>query len=59
MDRLLTIDQLSEILGLKWDRVDLKAGFIRLKPEDTKTKEGLSIPPVDPTSFIDKDAPRS
>jgi len=34
----------GEILNLKWDRVDLKAGFIRLKPEDTKTKEGRSVP---------------
>ena len=34
----------SEILNLKWDRVDLKNGFIRLRPEDTKTKEGRAIP---------------
>ena len=34
----------SEILKLKWDRVDLKNGFIRLRPEDTKTKDGRAIP---------------
>jgi integrase len=34
----------SEILGLTWDRVDLKAGVIRLRPENTKTREGRSIP---------------
>lgn len=34
----------GEILGLTWDRVDLKAGFIRLKEMDTKTGEGRSIP---------------
>ena len=34
----------GEIIGLEWDRVDLKAGFVRLRPEDTKTKEGRSIP---------------
>jgi integrase len=34
----------GEILGLSWDRVDLKAGFIRLKETDTKTSEGRSIP---------------
>ena len=34
----------GEILGLTWDRVDLKAGFIRLKETDTKTSEGRSIP---------------
>jgi integrase len=34
----------GEILNLVWDRVDLKEGFIHLKPEDTKTKEGRSVP---------------
>ena len=36
--------RVEECINLKWDRVDLKAGFIRLKPEDTKTKEGRSVP---------------
>jgi len=34
----------GEILNLKWDRVDLKEGFIRLRPEDTKTTEGRPVP---------------
>src|SRR6266545_715344 len=34
----------GEILNLTWDRVDLKAGVIRLQPEDTKTREGRTIP---------------
>jgi integrase len=34
----------GEILGLTWDRVDMKAGFIRLKEIDTKTGEGRTIP---------------
>lgn len=34
----------GEILGLTWDRVDLKGGFIRLKEVDTKTGERRSIP---------------
>jgi integrase len=34
----------GEILRLTWDRVDLKAGFIRLKDMDTKTGQGRSIP---------------
>jgi integrase len=36
-----------EILRLRWNRVDLRAGFIRLRPEDTKTNEGRPIP-IDP-----------
>jgi integrase len=34
----------SEILNLKWDRVDIKNEFIRLRPEDTKSGEGRLIP---------------
>jgi integrase len=34
----------GEILGLTWDRVDLKAGFIRLREADTKASERRSIP---------------
>jgi integrase len=34
----------GEILGLTWDKVDEKKGFIRLSAEDTKTDEGRSIP---------------
>lgn len=34
----------GEILGLTWDKVDLKAGFVRLKADDTKTRESRIIP---------------
>ena len=34
----------SEILNLTWDRVDLKTGVIRLRPEDTKKQEGRPSP---------------
>jgi integrase len=34
----------GELLKLTWDRVDLKAGVVRLRPEDTKTQEGRRIP---------------
>jgi integrase len=34
----------GEILGLTWDRVDLKAGFIRLKDTDPKTDDARNIP---------------
>ena len=34
----------GEILGLRWDRVDFRRGFVRLKAEDTKTNEGRIIP---------------
>jgi integrase len=33
----------GELLKLTWDRVDLKAGVIRLRPEDTKSTEGRII----------------
>jgi integrase len=34
----------GKILELTWDRIDLKAGFIRLKDSDTKTDAARSIP---------------
>lgn len=34
----------GEIIGLIWDKVDLKTGFIRLAAEDTKTNEKRAIP---------------
>jgi len=34
----------GEILNLRWDRIDLTSGFIRLRPEDTKSSEARSIP---------------
>lgn len=34
----------GEILNLNWGQVDLKEGFIRLRPEDTKTNEGRLVP---------------
>jgi integrase len=34
----------GEILNLTWGQVDFKEGFIRLRPEDTKTNEGRLIP---------------
>lgn len=40
----LTAMRKSEILQLTWDKVDIENGFVNLDPEDTKTKEGRSIP---------------
>jgi integrase len=34
----------GEIINLPLSRVDLKTGFVRLRPEDTKTGQGRSIP---------------
>ncbi|WP_342348740.1 tyrosine-type recombinase/integrase [uncultured Nitrospira sp.] len=33
-----------EALSVTYDQVDLKGGFIRLRAEDTKTREGRTIP---------------
>jgi integrase len=34
----------GEILNLTWNRVDLKAGLVRLKAEDTKTDDARLVP---------------
>lgn len=34
----------GEIITLKWDRIDIDSGMIRLRPEDTKTKKGRVVP---------------
>ena len=34
----------GEILGIKWDNVDLKAGFILLNQDQTKNSERKEIP---------------
>jgi integrase len=34
----------GEILKMTWHQVDLREGFIRLRPEDTKTNEGRLVP---------------
>ena len=34
----------GEILSLTWGQVDLKEGFIRLRPQDCKTNEGRLVP---------------
>jgi integrase len=34
----------GEIMGLTWGQVDLKEGFIKLRPQDTKTNEGREVP---------------
>ena len=39
--------RLGEVRELQWDRVDRKAGFIRLKADDTKTSKARKIP-IDP-----------
>jgi integrase len=36
--------RMSEVVGLTWDRVDLKRGFITLRSIDTKTKTARQVP---------------
>ena len=36
--------RLSEIVGITWDRIDLKGGFITLRSQDTKTKKPRQVP---------------
>jgi len=43
----------GEILGLTWEKIDLKGGFIRLQAEDTKTREGRAIPLTFTTELLD------
>ena len=38
----------GEIQFLTWNKVDLKAGLIRLEGKDTKTEEGRPVP-ISPT----------
>jgi integrase len=40
----LTAMRQGEIINLTWGQVDLKEGFICLRPEDTKTDEGRLVP---------------
>ncbi len=49
----------GEILGLTWDKVDLKERVIRLDAEDTKDREKRDIPIFDELYDILKGLPRS
>jgi integrase len=49
----------GEILGLTWDKVDLRAGIIHLRPEDTKDREARDIPICDELKEILTRVPRA
>jgi len=51
--------RLGEILGLTWDRIDLRANVIHLRPRDTKDREPRRIPILKPLLEILKAIPRS
>lgn len=42
--QILNTDNVREIKFAQWDEVDMKAGFVRLKPERTKEKRAKIIP---------------
>lgn len=44
MTAYFTAMRRGEIINLSTSRIDFKSGFIRLRPEDTKTGQGRSIP---------------
>jgi len=50
--------RLGEILGLTWDRIDLRAEVIHLRPRDTKDREPRRIPILEPLLEIIKAIPR-
>jgi integrase len=49
----------GEILGLTWDQVDMKNGFIHLGAEDTKDKESRDIPICEDLKRILQRLPRT
>lgn len=50
--------RLGEILGLTWDRMDLRTKTIHLRARDTKTGEPRRIPILEPLLEILRQAPR-
>lgn len=48
----------GEILNLTWGQIDLKEGFIKLNPEDTKTNEGRLVPLAGELIEMFKNMPR-
>jgi integrase len=42
----------GELVNLAWSRLDLDAGMIRLRPEDTKNRRGRNIPLTDECATI-------
>jgi len=48
----------GEILGLTWDKVDMKNRVISLDTEDTKNGEGRNVPIMEPLYEILKGLPR-
>ena len=50
--------RLGEILGLTWERIDLHANVIHLRPRDTKDREPRRIPILAPLLEIIRQIPR-
>jgi integrase len=49
----------GEVLNLRWDRIDLKDRFIRLRAEDTKSGQARSIPVSDALMDVLRALPRN